>query len=192
MQMGLSFAPLSLELLSFSATVKSNGISLYWATTSEKNIEKFIVQRGEEYSDFNDVGEVASTSTSSASNEYSFLDKDAAREKKMSYRLKVMEKDGSFFYSKTIVVEDRSSDMPLSISPVPFKSGLFVTLTVRHAGKAHFALLDIAGRKVASLSRFLGPGTHTVKLDGLNDLPSGTYLMAVEADNREYRQKVSK
>lgn len=66
--------PLPISLLSFDAMCVSNGIQLKWATSSEVNNEKFIIERSSNMNDWKTLDEVYGAGNSNQTIEYTWID----------------------------------------------------------------------------------------------------------------------
>ena len=99
-------APLPLTLLSFTASLKNCEPVLYWETESEINTDRFEVERSFANSnDWKKIGELPATGVGSIKTDYSFIDNATpASAEKILYRLKMLDKDGKFKYSKILPV----------------------------------------------------------------------------------------
>lgn len=85
---------LPVELLSFSATAQSDGILLEWSTASERNNDRFTVERSLDNIAFEPVGEVPGAGNSTAVLRYSLVDHVPAPGINY-YRLAQTDKDGT-------------------------------------------------------------------------------------------------
>jgi hypothetical protein len=79
----------------------------------------------------------------------------------------------------------------LSITPNPFAVSAHVRLTLSHATKVELALVDVSGRRVASLlvNGTLVAGRHDVPLDG-RALPVGVYWLQTTLDGATQSRRV--
>jgi hypothetical protein len=96
-------APLPVKLSHFTATVQLQKVVLQWATSFESNSSHFIIESSADGEHFNQRQSVAATGYSSTTKQYTATDATALSGK-VFYRLKCVDKDGSFEYSKVIVV----------------------------------------------------------------------------------------
>lgn len=179
--------PLPVELTSFSASVINNGIKLNWRTETEVNNYGFEVQRSTfnvQSSSWNVLGFVEGNGNSNSPKEYSFTDKDIAGEK-YYYRLKQIDNDGTYTYSKII---DIDANKPLNYEldqnyPNPFNPVTTIKFTIPEATKVIVKVFNVLGEEVAELvNRWMEGGTHKVNFDA-TDLNSGIYLYRIEAGN---------
>lgn len=83
-----------LTLLDFKASIKEGQTFLNWKTENEINTEKFVIERSLNSIDWNVLG-----TTSAGKNSYDFIDNRPINGINF-YRLKMMDKDGSYTYSE--------------------------------------------------------------------------------------------
>ena len=97
--------PLPVELTRFAAAAKGSGVQLNWATASEKNNDRFEVQRSATGAGFETIGTVKGQGNSSAVHEYSFVDSRPLAGRLAYYRLRQIDRDGSESYSPVAVAK---------------------------------------------------------------------------------------
>jgi hypothetical protein len=106
--------PLPVELVSFKANYRGMFNLLEWETASETNSERFDIESSPDGRSFKKVGEVKSSGTTSLSTRYSFNHyfnhKDI-----IHYRLKQIDLDGSYEYSKVVISKPSSETRPFSV-----------------------------------------------------------------------------
>ncbi|WP_146202213.1 hypothetical protein [Dyadobacter jejuensis] len=105
----LKSVPLPVTLISFTATKVSGGAErstalLIWQTSSEVNSDRFDIERSQDGKKWSSIGNVAAGGDKSSNTNYSFIDKtptyDRTRPGENLYRLKMIDKDGTFAYSR--------------------------------------------------------------------------------------------
>lgn len=134
---------LPLTLISFSAALKGGTAQLYWQTSNEINVNSFTLERSADAVQYQAIGSVLAKNN--IANSYDFAD-NVAIQNVAYYRLKMIDKDGSFQYSATVVVKNESISK-LSFYPNPAKS--FVTVVHgTPSGTASLSITDIIGRKI--------------------------------------------
>lgn len=110
-------------LSSFSAKKQSTGNILTWQTTSETTNKGFEIERSKDAVNFENIGFIDGNGDSKATNDYSFLDKNPFT--LTYYRLKQIDYDGKFEYSRIIYL--KKDNAALSVYPNPVKGQLFVS-----------------------------------------------------------------
>ncbi len=99
-----SGSPLPVELTRFDATAKGAGVNLSWATASEKNNDRFDVQRSATGEAFETIGSLKGTGNSTMAHEYAFVDKLPVAGLAY-YRLKQVDTDGTTTFSPVVTVK---------------------------------------------------------------------------------------
>lgn len=117
---------LPLTLVEFSGEAKGDKAVLKWKTADEENTSVFEVERSADGVSYTKVGTVATMGTGAHS--YSFTDENPAAGNNY-YRLKMVDKDGKFTYSKSELVKIAAKG-GIQIAPSPANS--FVKLTVQN------------------------------------------------------------
>ncbi|MFQ5708546.1 MAG: hypothetical protein ACE5HO_13905 [bacterium] len=91
-------------IIDFRAEPGFNKVALKWSSQNEVNLKGFEVQRGFEKNNFKEIGFVKAITGQQDKKNYSYEDKTVFKQtsRNFFYRLKIMDKDGSFTYSKEI------------------------------------------------------------------------------------------
>lgn len=100
-----------IELLSFTGKCYQKKIELNWITASELNNNRFEIEKYDNnFNNWNYIGSVPGSGTTNRNIEYSFDDFNI--EKENTYRIKQIDYDGAFEYTKIISIDcERSSDV---------------------------------------------------------------------------------
>ena len=92
--------PVPVTLTNFTGTLGNDGVRLNWQTSFEQNIGKFDIEYSTDGNSFNYLGSVAAQN-SATGYRYNFLDV-TNHNAVFFYRLKILNRDGSFEYSNVI------------------------------------------------------------------------------------------
>ena len=168
------------ELISFQGEPITEGVQLTWQTANEIRFNRFDIERS---SDSKSWLEIKNKTAKGTASKYETLD-----EKPLYginyYRLKMVDNDGSFTYSKTVAVDwTKPSSKQWSVYPNPVKSKLYVSGNEDISGEKDVQVLDISGKVILKT-------TINQVRNGLsvNDLPSGSYILDIK-DKRSSDQK---
>lgn len=172
-------APLPVSLARFTAVAVRLDAQLRWTTASERDNDRFVVERSADGSAFEAVGTVRGQGNSTKAVDYAFADAGAARYaasgQPLYYRLRQVDLDGTSTYSPVRTVAFGVQG-PVSLYPNPSPSGqATLDLGGLPAGTYAVQVLDLTGRAVAS---YVLAGAAQHQLD-LRALAVGTYVIRV-------------
>ena len=173
------------ELTDFSANINGNEVLLSWETSTEINSLNFEVQRSTANSDFHTIGVVNGNGTSTENHIYSYTDKLLSKGI-YNYRLKQVDYNGSFKYSKTLEINYSGvKDFTLYQNyPNPFNPTTTIGYELPEAGYVSLKVYDVLGNEVALVDEgFKQPGLHESVFDGRN-LSSGIYVYSIQTGNK--------
>lgn len=180
---------LPVSLTSFSGKKEINEIGLKWITSQEINSNFFDIERSAKSSPFLAIGKVWASGAFKGAN-YNFIDKDVSTSGNYLYRLKIVDNNGQFEYSKTLNFNVQTPKKIILLEN-PFKENLNLLLPYS-TGKANFKLIDASGKIVFQKSINLN-GSSSVKLSIQNTTISrGIYLLETVINNERFTLKVIK
>ena len=174
---GDNLKPLPVELTRFDATAKGQNVDLNWATASEKNSDRFEVQRSATGGTFETVGTVKGQGNTSSAHNYAFVDSRPLAGRSY-YRLRQVDTDGTTAYSPVATVQLRNE---LAVYPNP--SAGIVTLPAT-LGDVHYRLLNTIGQTLLS-----GQATGNDQLD-LTKLAKGTFFLELTGEAGRTTQRL--
>ncbi|HYM94012.1 MAG TPA: PQQ-dependent sugar dehydrogenase [Chitinophagaceae bacterium] len=164
---------LPLQLLSFTGSLQKNTTLLKWVTTNEINVSHFDIERSVNGVDFKNIGSEVAKGNNNNTNNYSFIDYDAANQisSVVYYRLKIFDIDGSFSYSQVISVTF-TSFYTLIIHPNPVQQTLYVHGKKDFHKPLRAELYDLNGKLLKQQLTFKNDFTIDV-----SSLRSGVYVL---------------
>lgn len=169
-------APLPVELSLFSGVSDQCKVKLSWRSESEENFWAYIIQRSFDQINFTIIGQIEGTTNSLQEQNYQFIDEYAVDYQ--YYRLKMIDTDGSFEYSKIIAVNQECFEKnPITIYPNPITKGqqLYVKYYSTQA-KTQLTIVNQLGQIVQVQLMDSVTGFNTVVFD-INDLAPGVYFI---------------
>jgi hypothetical protein len=193
-----SSTPLPVELTSFTASIIGSKVKLNWQTATEVNNYGFDVERQAHTStslsvtEWEKIGFVNGNGNSSSPKSYSFID-DKALSGKYSYRLKQIDNDGQFEYSKNIEV-DLGTPKTFELNqnyPNPFNPTTIISYNLPEAANVKLTIFNILGQEIKTLvNEYKEAGTHKVEFNA-SELDSGLYIYRLQAGSRVQTRKMT-
>lgn len=174
---------LPVTLVKFSGKKVAQGNLLSWTTASEANSKQFVVERSADANGFIAIGTVAAAGNSNVAKNYNYTD-GAPLPRKNYYRLKMLDKDGSFEYSKTILLDADINGTLTSLYPNPSSLGQQVLLQITggQKGKASVTITNIAGQVVSTLTKASLDGNYQIALP-VKQLATGLYIISTKIND---------
>ena len=165
---------LPIHLISFAATNNKNDVVLTWNTDNEINSSHFDIEFSTDGALFTKLGTVQ-VKNSTAGNLYSFTH-FSPQDNVLYYRLKLVDTDGNFTYSKIVKVTINRLQQ-LSLYPNP--AGNFIQLkNIRADEMEEMQIVSIDGKTVLTFK------TNTSMQYNISKLTSGVYLLKlIKKDN---------
>lgn len=165
------FNALPAKLLYFTAIADGNRVRLNWEVANEQETVKYEIEKSLTASNFSKIGTVNSRQLSQSA----YIDFDNAPALGWNYyRLKIIDKSGSFAYSPVRPVKFEKGQEEVKIFPVPATDVLNVLLPSSYVNKATLMLYGIDGKFVSSYK----PTVNNVKLN-MKPLSGGTYVLRI-------------
>jgi len=180
-----NMSALPIELSSFTSNVNGRNVTLNWTTKTEKNSNKFEVERFTN-SSWLSIGSVKASVLSNSPKEYTFTDKDLQSEK-YQYRLKMVDNDGSFKYSSVIEIEvalPKNFELGQNY-PNPFNPSTRISYSIPNESKVTLEVYSLSGELVGQLVNNLqSAGYYTLDFNTSSfkkNITSGVYLYRITA-----------
>lgn len=195
--------PLPVEITEFTAFHSiDNKIELYWQTATEVNNYGFEVQKSEDRTQnseesWESIGFVLGNGTTNSPKEYSFTDNLNPNPNpnltlnQVSYRLKQIDLDGTFAYSKIVTVDlttitSVEDDIKYEFAveqnyPNPFNPTTQIQYSIPANSLVTLIIYDLLGSKVKTLvNEFQNAGKYSVDFNA-ESLSSGVYFYRLSA-----------
>ena len=173
---------LPVEFLSFTAKAKNNEIQLNWQTATEVNNSGFEILRQSKNTSWATQGFVEGHGTSISLNSYSFIDNVPLGESKFRYKLKQIDTNGKYSFSKEIEVEIAPTNFAIYQNyPNPFNPITNIRYQLPEESKVVIKIYDVLGAEVMTLlNENKEPGIYDVEFNA-QSLSSGTYIYQINA-----------
>jgi len=174
--------PLPVELLSFTARNEGGKVRLDWSTATEKNTEKFIIERSSDTEKWSSIGEISARGFSDSKVDYDFYDQSPAFATNY-YRLRIIDFDGYEEYSPIRTVFFDMEQPEIEVYPNPARDMFSVIAPYRNP---RFELYNSVGAYET---------VYPVYEDGkyqfdVSRLSRGIYILKVDTESGDFNMKV--
>jgi photosystem II stability/assembly factor-like uncharacterized protein len=180
---------LPVEISAFTGSFKGHSISLNWKTITEVNNFGFDIERAlvdnslHQEQIFNKIGFIKGNGISNSPQEYSYVDNFISNGNKYLYRLKQIDKNNQFNYSKTIGVQSGSIPDRFALFqnyPNPFNPTTVIRYALPYKSKIKIVIYNAIGEVTAEL--FNGnqeAGNHEINFNA-SSFSNGVYFYCLE------------
>lgn len=160
----------------FSAAAGSGGIQLTWMVGTESNVNRYEVERSSNGKTFTKIGSVLAANLVT----YKYLDKVYSTGSNY-YRLKTVDNDGTFKYSKTVLYKVGKNGIALRAYPVPAENETVLQHDASK-GKDLIRLLSADGQVVRVIKPQAGSVETPVNLSAVRP---GLYIVQYISEDGE-------
>ena len=173
--------PLGINLIRFDGLNKISYNDLHWETASELNNKYFEIERSVDGVTFTTIGTVEGAGTTSHISTYNYKDFES-KALQCYYRLKQVDFDNNFTYSKTISLTREASvvDYNLKIFPNPASDLLVIQILDINRENLKMELFDFNGKLIETTSLLQG---STIAYFDTKGIYSGLYLLKATNEN---------
>lgn len=166
---------------SFSAydvVARNREVVAEWTTSQESNTDYFIVERAGADLQFQPIGRIKAAGEATTSTRYSFKDPQPIRGTSY-YRLALVNRDGvkELFEIRKVQVKDFGASFTLT--PVPARKNLVLTLNLEQTQQLQFIIRDINGRTLQSWSGNFSSGYANLNVD-VSRFNEGVYYLSIQ------------
>ncbi len=174
--------------LSFSAErAGTNNALLKWSTANEYNNNHFEIERSKDGISFLKIATVAAGVNSNSTQNYSYTDAHLSVGKEY-YRIKQVDNDGRFTYSKLAMIEITANGISWSIQPNPATENTIVVFN-NNLSNTQIILNDVAGKVVYQKNLAAINSGYQLTIP-LNNMAKGVYFIKVISDSGTQTQKL--
>jgi endonuclease/exonuclease/phosphatase family metal-dependent hydrolase len=175
---------LPVELSFFTGKVDGSKIQLSWKTETEVNNYGFQIERLNDHSDWINIDFVKGAGNANSPKNYQYLDSDIGQSGNYYYRLKQIDNDGTYEYSKVVTVGVSPPDKcTLSQNyPNPFNPETEIDFTLPSKQMVLLRVYNTLGELVKELVNAQREAGSYSEIFNASDLPSGVYIYTLSTD----------
>ena len=170
---------LPLYLVDFNVSkTPGNDVMVSWITTSEVNVSRYEVEASLNGTTFYKAGTVSSKGNTYPTR-YNFQDVALNKTGTHFYRLKMIDKDGSFTYSEVKSIKFSDIKSLINVFPNPADKILNMTLNSETLENVTLAISNLQGQTLLQKGKVLEKGLNTITED-IHNLSKGTYIVTIK------------
>jgi hypothetical protein len=163
---------LPVEMVRFDAFTEGTKNTLEWETASEVNNKAFEIERSTDGTKFTTIGKV--NALNKASN-YQYIDNQPLAVS--YYRLRQIDNDGSFSFSKVVSVANKNTKAVLSVYPTLVAD----VLNISTEDVSNYQVFNLLGQQVLS-------GAAASRID-VGSLTKGTYFLRIGTEQVRFMKQ---
>ncbi len=181
----VSCSPLGSETISLTGQNESGYNKLEWVSSSEFNVDRYIIERSEDGSTYSEIGSVEALGLSIESLNYQFEDLQPFINEMGYYRVKLVHDNGNTTTSNTLAIEQQFiNDLEIvKAYPNPAANNLNVLLTAKTEGTYQLVLSNPNGQRVFNSSETIQKGLTSTSID-VSNFQNGFYFLTVSQNGK--------
>jgi hypothetical protein len=169
---------LAISFVDVTATPDNGAVNVGWTVGQEVSTLNYVVERSADGVHFSAIGSESSKAADGGDNAYQYPDNEAyAVGGTLYYRIREVETDGTFYYSKVVSVSLGAGASKLTAFPNPTQRFVTVSFSSMMAEAVSLRLFDVRGCQLWSKQYEAQSGQNTVNIDCVNTLPDGVYML---------------
>ena len=192
---GTTQSVLPVNMVNFTGNINNKLVQLNWQTSQENNSSYYEVQRSSNGSNYEPISTItANGNIGTLSNYKKKDDLFFYTGKVVYYRLKMVDTDGKFKFSKVLVIKINTATTVniLKAWPLPFSSQLTAGYSSDLSGEIKINITNMNGSRVASSAATVQKGNNSININQAQTIPSGTYLLTITSNGKSESIKVVK
>lgn len=184
------FIALPLTLVNFTAEKQDGKVVLRWESMHESNFREYVLERSSNGTSFTTVATIPGKGGTQAA--YEYVDQwEQATAAKLYYRLKQVDKDDRFVYSRLLAVSlQGKSGIHFKITPNPAIGNITLSMASDKKTSLTIRVMDNLGRLLLSQRTGIVKGDNIIPLAGTHTLRQGGYTVMIQAGEERSTQKL--
>lgn len=166
--------PLPIRLIKFALHCNHQQVDLNWETSSEFNFSHFEIERSLGTTNFEKIGEVKGGKKS-----YNFTDNNNLSNNSVAYyRLKLMDFDNKYEYSKIIKSPCFEKESAVMLYPNPASNVVNILMSLQKDANTSVKVMDMNGRVVKLIQANTTNNQSQIQID-VKELVNGVYTINI-------------
>jgi hypothetical protein len=187
---GTSCTTAPLELMAFKAEeVEQQSVRLIWETLNEINFSHFEIERSINSIDFSVIAKIDGKNTI-LNNNYEYIDRTVKPGIKYYYRLRIVDNDDSYEYSRLEYAKiDNSLFFIQSVYPNPTMDRIKIHFNALSEETLSMSITDVFG-SVLEVQNWTADKGENIKLVDMIRYPAGVYMLSLVCKNEQFTTQV--
>ncbi|MFZ1799821.1 MAG: DNRLRE domain-containing protein [Chitinophagaceae bacterium] len=166
----------------FSGNLVNGNVNLNWSVLDGTTLANIIVERSYDSRSFNSFVTIPAKDVTTEI-KYTTTDyKVAAPDGKVYYRLKLVNKDGSYKYSSVLLIHLLQNSTDVLLMPNPVKENFQLIFTAQSNSKSDFKVLNSLGQSVDKFTYQIEVGNNSITVIPSKNLAPGLYIVQFTLD----------
>ncbi len=189
---GISFSPssvaLPISLLSFNGSLTDGDVKLLWKTATETNAREFEIEKSFDAVNFEKISKIPASNKIQGA-DYELIDKNVGEGIYNYYRLKMIDIDDKFEYSRVIALRrEFSESLKLKVYPNPVGDYLMVSFPTIESATT-LSVVDATGSVVIEKQLLVGSSQYSFDI---SPLQHGNYIIRLMNEQKIMTSKIIK
>jgi hypothetical protein len=157
-----------------------------WTVASEENNDYYTIEVSTNGNSFTGIGKVKGAGTTNSEQRYSFTHHNVT-ERVFFYRIKQVDIDGKFSYSKIVkVVTDNFMEKGITVLNNPVRDQLAVSIVASRSFAGIIDISDIAGKAICRKNLHLNAGNNIIDIGSFRHAAGIYYLVFSDANGKRH------
>ena len=176
---GNNNSALPIILSSFNTLCKENGANLIWKTEFEQNSDLFLIEKSKDALNWKQIGKLNAAGQAAI---YNFTDEEAGV---AYYRLKQVDKNGTFTYSKILSSDCEIKSITLMLYPNPATEYTELVFNSTESFSTMVQVVGTNGQVVKTVQAGVQKGLNKIRIN-LVGLSNGTYVVKINNEKLNF------
>ena len=180
---------LPVTIVSFTGKKESNGNILNWQVADELNLNYYQLEKSNDGQNFTFVSDIKAAGEKN----YSYTDVNMNNASAVEYyRLKSVDMDGKFTFSKIIKIKTNLDLWTGVVNPNPISQKIYLKIESPVQDKATVIITDISGRQLHKENISIRAGNSAYEINNAANFSTGTYFISIFSTTQKQTIKVFK
>ncbi len=181
---------LPVRFINFFAAGNGKVNNLQWTVSEEQNIKHYVVERSIDNAvNFTPVATILPQAATDQ-NTYTYTDNVASvNAGAIYYRIKQVDNDGQYTYSKIVSIKPKNSSATISFFPNPVHKKMTIQVPLTHKSEVTAQIVTADGKVLLTQKQQLRPDAAVFVINIPDRFTEGLYVLRIGTDDQTYSEK---